>query len=202
MNKVRAKIVLDKDFQIGTVDGRLFGSFIEQVGRVVYDGLYQPGNVLSNEGGFRKDVIEAVKMLRIPIIRYPGGNFVSGYRWEDGVGPIEGRPRRLERAWRSIETNEVGLNEFAKWTKEVHADIMMAVNLGTRGIDAACDLLEYCNMPSGTLYSDKRVKHGVKEPYGIKTWCLGNEMDGTWQIGHKTATEYGRVACETARAMK
>lgn len=202
MNKVKAEMVLNKDYQIGLVDRRLFGSFIEHLGRAVYDGLYQPGHPLSDNLGFRKDVIKLVKELNVPIIRYPGGNFVSGYRWEDGVGPAGKRPARLERAWRTLETNEIGINEFAKWAQLVGADVMMAVNLGTRGIDAACNLLEYCNHSQGSLYSDLRVSHGVKKPYGIKTWCLGNEMDGPWQIGHKTPQEYGRLACETARAMR
>ena len=129
--------------------------------------------------------MELVKELDVPIIRYPGGNFVSNFFWEDSVGPVEERPHRLELAWRSLEKNEIGLNEFSKWAKKVNSDVMMAVNLGTRGIADACNLLEYCNHPSGTKYSDLRIKHGVKDPHNIKVWCLGNEMDGPWQIGHK-----------------
>ena len=146
--------------------------------------------------------MELVKELDVPIIRYPGGNFVSSYRWEDGVGPVHERPRRLELAWRSLETNEVGINEFAGWAKAVNSEVMMAVNLGTRGVADACHLLEYCNHPSGTRYSDLRISHGVRDPLGIRTWCLGNEMDGPWQLGAKTAEEYGRLAAETAKAMK
>jgi len=127
---------------------------------------------------------------------------VSAYNWEDGVGPKQDRPRRLELAWRTIETNEVGTNEFADWAKKVNADVMMAVNLGTRGIDAARNLIEYTNHPGGTYYSDLRRKHGYEQPHNIKTWCLGNEMDGPWQVGHKTAYEYGRLANETGNAMK
>jgi alpha-N-arabinofuranosidase len=136
------------------------------------------------------------------VVRYPGGNFVSGYEWEDGVGPREQRPRRLDRAWRSIETNEFGLAEFARWADLAGTEIMMAVNLGTRGVQEACDLLEYANHPGGTKYSDLRRSHGAQDPYGITLWCLGNEMDGPWQVGHKTAHEYGRLAAETARAMR
>ena len=138
----------------------------------------------------------------MPIIRYPGGNFVSNFFWEDSVGPVEERPARLELAWRSLEENKIGLNEFAKWTDKVNSNMMMAVNLGTRGIEDACNLLEYCNHPGGTKYSDLRIKHGVKDPHNIKVWCLGNEMDGPWQLGHKTMEEYGRLAEETAKAMK
>ena len=168
----------------------------------MYDGLYQPGNPLSDDDGFRKDVIDLVKELDVPIIRYPGGNFVSNFFWEDSVGPVEERPARLELAWRSLEENKIGLNEFAKWTDKVNSNMMMAVNLGTRGIADACNLLEYCNHPGGTKYSDLRIKHGVKDPHNIKVWCLGNEMDGPWQLGHKTMEEYGRLAEETAKAMK
>jgi alpha-N-arabinofuranosidase len=135
-------------------------------------------------------------------VRYPGGNFVSGYRWEDGVGPVAERPTRLDPAWRTIETNEFGLNEFVRWADKADLEVMLAVNLGTRGMPEAIELLEYCNHPSGTYLSDLRVSHGAKEPHGIRMWCLGNEMDGPWQLGHKTAEEYGRLAAETARAMR
>ncbi len=198
----KAKMVLDKDYKMAAVDERIYGSFIEHLGRAVYDGIYQPGHPLSDEKGFRKDVMELVKELQVPIIRYPGGNFVSNFFWEDSVGPVAERPKRLELAWRSLEKNEVGLNEFVGWTREVNSDVMMAVNLGTRGIADACNILEYCNHPGGTKYSDLRIRHGFKEPHNIKTWCLGNEMDGSWQIGHKTMEEYGRLAEETAKAMK
>ena len=197
-----AKMIIDKDFKVDKVDERIYGSFIEHLGRAVYDGLYQPGNPQSDEEGFRKDVIEMVKELGVPIVRYPGGNFVSSFVWEDSVGPVEQRPRRLELAWQSLETNEVGVNEFARWAKKVNSDLMMAVNLGTRGIADACNLLEYCNHPGGTKYSDMRISHGVKEPHNIKVWCLGNEMDGPWQQGHKTMHEYGRLAEETGKVMK
>lgn len=172
------------------------------MGRAVYNGIYEPGHPLADEQGFRKDVMDMVRELKMPIVRYPGGNFVSGYDWEDGVGPLESRKKRLELAWRSLETNEIGINEFAAWAKKVDTEVMMAVNLGTRGIAEAANLLEYCNHPGGTYYSDMRISHGYKDPYKIKTWCLGNEMDGPWQIGHKTAHEYGRLALETGKVMK
>jgi len=198
----KAKMVIDKDFKIAEIDKRIYGSFIEHLGRAVYGGIYQPGHISADEDGFRKDVMELVKELNVPIIRYPGGNFVSNFFWEDSVGPVEKRSKRLELAWRSLETNEIGLNEFSKWTNKVGSEVMMAVNLGTRGIAEACNLLEYCNHDSGTKYSDLRIEHGVKQPHKIKTWCLGNEMDGPWQIGHKTAEEYGRLAVETGKAMR
>lgn len=198
----KAKMIIDKDFKISEIDKRIYGSFIEHLGRAVYGGIYDPTHFSADENGFRKDVIDLVKELNVPIVRYPGGNFVSNFFWEDSVGPIEERPRRLELAWRSLETNEIGLNEFSKWTEAIDSEIMMAVNLGTRGLADACNLLEYCNHEGGSKYSDLRIKHGVKNPHKIKTWCLGNEMDGPWQLGHKTMDEYGRLTVETARAMK
>jgi len=200
--KKQAKLTIDKDYKLSEVDPRIFGSFIEHLGRVVYDGIYQPGNPRSDEAGFRQDVMALVKELGVSIIRYPGGNFVSSFNWEDSVGPMNNRPKRPELAWRSIESNEFGLNEFVRWSQKVDADILMAVNLGTRGITDACNLLEYCNHPGNTKYSDMRIAHGVSQPHNIKVWCLGNEMDGPWQLGRKTPKEYGRLAEETAKAMK
>ncbi|WP_243154875.1 alpha-N-arabinofuranosidase [Clostridium thermarum] len=201
-NVKKAKMILDKDYKIGEVDKRIYGSFIEHLGRAVYGGIYEPGHPLADKNGFRKDVIQLVNELNVPIVRYPGGNFVSGYNWEDGVGPKEKRPRRTDLAWSTIETNQVGTNDFADWAKLAGTEVMMAVNLGTRGIDAARNFVEYCNHPGGTYWSDLRKSHGYAEPHRFKVWCLGNEMDGPWQIGHKTAEEYGRLACETAKVMK
>ena len=198
----RAQLTVDKAYRIGPVDKRLYGSFIEHLGRAIYGGIYEPGHPSADEDGFRRDVLELVKALQVPIVRYPGGNFVSGYNWEDGVGPKEQRPRRLELAWRTIETNEVGVNEFATWAKKAGTELMLAVNLGTRGIDAARNLVEYCNHPDGTYWSDLRRSHGYPEPHQVKVWCLGNEMDGPWQIGHKDAVDYGKLAREAAKVMK
>jgi alpha-L-arabinofuranosidase len=197
-----AKIVIDPDFRISAVAPRLYGSFIEHLGRAIYGGIYEPEHPTADDMGFRGDVLELVRELGVPIVRYPGGNFVSGYDWEDGVGAKEARPRRLDLAWRTVETNQVGTNEFAAWAERASAEVMMAINLGTRGVDAARNLVEYCNHPSGSHYSDLRRSHGVEEPHGVKVWCLGNEMDGPWQIGRKTPQEYGRLACEAAKAMK
>ncbi|MCY9663535.1 alpha-N-arabinofuranosidase [Paenibacillus alginolyticus] len=199
---LQAFMVIDKDFILAEVDPRIYGSFIEHLGRAVYGGIYEPSHPTADEHGFRRDALEAIRRLQVPIIRYPGGNFVSGYNWEDGVGPQSERKRKLELAWWTTETNQVGTNEFAEWAKRVGSDVMMAVNLGTRGVDAARNLVEYCNHPSGSYWSDLRISHGYKEPHRFKTWCLGNEMDGPWQIGAKTAVEYGRLANETAKVMK
>ncbi len=198
----KAQVIIDKEFILGDVDKRLYGSFIEHLGRAVYEGIYQPESAFADENGFRKDTIELVKELNVPIIRYPGGNFVSGYCWEDGVGPKEKRPSRVDLAWSVIETNQFGLNEFVDWTKAVNSQVMMAVNLGTRGVEDAKNLLEYCNFSGNSKYSDLRKSHGYEKPHNIKTWCLGNEMDGPWQMGHKTAEEYARLAHETGRVMK
>lgn len=197
-----ASIIVDPAFRVGEVDRRLFGSFVEHLGRCVYGGIYDPGHESADENGFRSDVADLVRRLGISVVRYPGGNFVSGYRWEDGVGPREQRPTRLDPAWKTVETNEVGLDEFMAWARSAGVEPMMAVNLGTRGIQEACDILEYSNHPGGTYWSDLRRKNGRLDPHGIRLWCLGNEMDGPWQVGHKTADEYGRLAAETAKAMR
>ncbi len=198
----KSTLILDKEYKISQIDPRIYGSFIEHLGRAVYGGIYEPGHPLADENGFRTDVIEAVKKLGVPIVRYPGGNFVSGFCWEDSVGPVDQRPERLDLAWFTTETNEVGLHEFANWAKKADSDIMYAINLGTRGPENARDILEYANHPGGSKYSDMRIANGIRDPLGIKLWCLGNEMDGPWQMGSKTAYEYGRIANETAKIMK
>jgi len=199
---MKASITLHREFSIGTVDERIYGSFVEHLGRAVYRGIYEPGHPDADEHGFRKDVVRMVRELGVPIIRYPGGNFVSGYNWEDGVGPLDKRPAKMDLAWMTLEANRIGTNEFMQWIREVDSQAMMAVNLGTRGPDEARNLVEYCNFPKGTYWSDLRRSHGVNDPHNIKLWCLGNEMDGPWQICRKTADEYGRVAVEAAKVMK
>jgi len=195
-------VLLDADFTIGNTDRRLFGAFIEHLGRCVYGGIYEPGHPSADAQGFRQDVMALVRELSPTIMRYPGGNFVSGYNWEDGVGPIAQRPARLDYAWLSTEPNHFGTNEFIDWCRMANIEPMLAVNLGTRGAEEAGRYIEYCNHPGGTALSDLRRSHGWEQPHGVKFWCLGNEMDGPWQTGAKTAEEYGRIATETAKIMR
>lgn len=197
-----AKIILDRDYQISKIDDRIYSSFLEHLGRAVYGGVYEPGHINADENGFRKDVIDLVRDLRISTVRYPGGNFVSGFNWEDSVGPKSERPSQLDLAWFTTESNEFGLHEFMDWCDKTGIQPMMCVNLGTRGPAEAKNLIEYTNHPANSYWSNKRIANGRKDPMGIKLWCLGNEMDGPWQIGHKTAYEYGRIALETAKVMK
>lgn len=197
-----ASVILDRDYTIARVDPRLFGGFAEHLGRHIYTGIYEPDHPTADQHGFRADVAELVRELDMPVMRYPGGNFVSGYDWEDGVGPREERPTRLDLAWQTTEPNDFGTNEFIDWCEVVGSEPMLAVNLGTRGPDAARRLVEYCNHPGDTALSDLRRRHGYEEPHGVKLWCLGNEMDGPWQMEHKSPHEYGRVACEAAKLMK
>ncbi|HEY8471027.1 MAG TPA: alpha-N-arabinofuranosidase [Natronosporangium sp.] len=199
---LEASITVDPAFRVGPVRRRLFGSFVEHLGRCVYTGIHEPGHPAADADGFRGDVTELVRGLGVSTVRYPGGNFVSGYRWEDGIGPVEQRPKRLDLAWHSTEPNTVGVDEFMRWCRLVDVEPMLAVNLGTRGVQEALDLLEYCNIPGGTKLSDLRRANGAEQPHNVRIWCLGNELDGPWQIGHKTAEEYGRLAAETARAMR
>lgn len=197
-----ATFTLDPAYPIGSVDPRILGTFVEHMGRCVYGGMYEPDHPSADEDGFRQDVAALVRELGPTVVRYPGGNFVSGYRWEDGVGPRDQRPRRLDPAWKAIESNQVGIDEFLPYSRRVGMEPIMGMNLGTRGVQEAVDLLEYCNFPGGTALSDLRRANGHPEPHAVKVWCLGNELDGPWQQGHKTAEEYGRLAAETARAMR
>jgi alpha-L-arabinofuranosidase len=198
----KARILVDRDFVIAKLDRRVFGTFVEHMGRAVYGGIYEPGHSTADRHGFRRDVLELTRELGPTIVRYPGGNFLSGYNWEDGVGPKDKRPTRLDLAWGSVETNQFGTNEFIDWCRIANLEPMFAVNLGTRGPNEARQLVEYCNHPRGSYYSDLRRSHGYEKPHNIKFWCLGNEMDGPWQICQKTAYEYGRAAKETAKVMR
>ena len=197
-----ARLTLDPRILIGAVRRRLFGGFVEHLGRHVYDGIYEPGHPEADKQGFRRDVLELVRELGVSMIRYPGGNFVSGFRWEDSVGPRDQRPRRLDLAWHSTETNEIGLHEFADWLYKAGSELMLAVNLGTRGTLEAIDLLEYSNVPGGSTLSQQRIDNGREAPFGVQVWCLGNEMDGPWQLGHRSADDYGKIASQTAKGMR
>jgi alpha-N-arabinofuranosidase len=197
-----ARITLDRDFRVGEVDPRLFGSFVEHLGRCIYGGIYEPDHPAADANGFRTDVLALVRELDVPVVRWPGGNFVSGYHWTDGVGPRSERPRRADLAWKSVETNEFGTDEFVDWCRAAACEPMIAVNLGTDGPEEARSLVEYCNLPGGSHWCDLRRRSGHDQPHNVRLWCLGNEMDGPWQMGHKTPAEYGRLAAETARIMK
>ena len=191
-----------KDFTISRIDDRVYSAFLEHLGRAIYTGIYEPDHETADEHGMRKDVIELVKELDVPIVRYPGGNFVSAYNWEDGIGPRDARPVRLDLAWHTSESNAVGVHEFADWSAAAGTEMMLAINLGSRGLDAARNFVEYVNHPGGSYWSDLRRKNGREAPWNVKVWCLGNEMDGPWQVGHKSAEEYGHLANETAKTLR
>lgn len=197
-----ARIKIDTDRTIGEVDEMIYGNFVEHLGRCVYGGIYEPGSTLSDENGFRKDVMEAVKGLNVTLARYPGGNFVSNYHWMDGVGPAGERVPRMELAWARLETNQFGTNEFMKYIKAIGSEPYFAVNMGTGTIEEAQRWVEYCNVKEGPYYAELRKKHGFEEPYNIKYWSLGNEMDGFWQMGHLNAEDYCKKARETAKLMR
>jgi alpha-N-arabinofuranosidase len=197
-----ARVYVDTRRTIAPLDRNLFGSFLEHLGRAVYEGIYDPGSKLSDGNGFRKDVLNEIRQLGVPIIRYPGGNFVSGYNWLDGVGPEQNRPRTLDKAWDTIESNQFGTNEFMAWCKAVGTEPLMGLNLGTGTAEEAAALVEYCNLEKGTKWSDLRRQHGIANPHKVQHWCLGNEMDGPWQIGHMVAAEYGLKAADAARQMR
>jgi alpha-N-arabinofuranosidase len=196
------RVYVDSRRQLGAIDKNLFGSFLEHLGRAIYEGIYDPGSKQSDSNGFRKDVIAEVRELGVPIVRYPGGNFVSGYNWLDGVGPKQDRRVVLDKAWDSLNSNQFGTNEFMAWCQAAGTLPLMGLNLGTGSTEEAAALVEYCNVDKGTRWSELRRKHGVADPYGVRHWCLGNEMDGPWQIGHITATEYGYKAADAARQMR
>lgn len=187
---------------IATADPRLFGSFVEHLGRGVYGGIYDPGHPSATSEGFRGDVLELVRELGVTVVRYPGGNFVSGYDWRDGVGPRDERPRRLDLAWKSIESNAFGTDEFAAWCRAAGVEPMLAVNLGLGDIRSMLQLVEYTNHPGGTALSDERIRNGAQEPHDVRLWCLGNELDGPWQLGHRDAASYAELAASAARAMR
>jgi alpha-L-arabinofuranosidase len=197
-----ARAILNQARYRSELDRRLLGSFLEHLGRAVYTGVYEPGSKLADQSGFRTDVVTELRQLAVPLMRYPGGNFVSGYNWLDGVGPKNQRPTVLERAWNSIETNQFGTNEFIAWCRLVGTEPLLGFNLGTGTPETAVAYVEYCNVDRGTKWSELRRAHGVDAPHGVRYWCMGNEMDGPWQMGHMTAAEYGRKARDAARQIR
>src|SRR5271156_3603089 len=196
------RIYADARRTIAPVQREGFGSFLEHLGRAIYEGIYDPQSKLSDSNGFRKDVLDEIKKLGVPIIRYPGGNFVSGYNWLDGIGPKASRPAVLDKAWNSMNSNEFGTDEFLSWCRLVGTEPLLGLNLGTGTPEQAAALVEYCNLEKGTRWSDLRRKNGIADPYRVQHWCLGNEMDGPWQIGHSTAVEYGYKAAAAAHQMR
>ena len=199
---MKAKIYVDKHFQIAPIDDRIYSSFIEHLGREVYGGIVDENSCNADENGFRTDVIDLVKEMQLKLVRYPGGNFVSALDWEDTIGPKEKRPVRFDITMREIEDNSFGLDEFLTWAEKANVEPMLCINLGTKGVEEARNIVEYCNFEKGTYYSDLRIQNGHEKPYGVKLWCLGNEMDGSWQVGQKAPQEYGKLANECAKVMK
>jgi alpha-L-arabinofuranosidase len=202
MSTPKAQVLIDTHRTIAPISPLLFGGFAEHMGRCVYEGIYDPNSAHADEKGLRKDVLSALKEQSYTTIRYPGGNFLSGYNWLDGVGPKSQRPRRRDLAWQSLETNQFGTNEFMDFCQAIEAEPMLGVNMGTGNILSAADLVEYCNTPGGTYWSDLRAAHGHRTPHNVRYWCVGNEMDGPWQIGHLDAVAYGNKALEAAKMMK
>ena len=196
------RVVIDSGRQISAISPHLFGSFLEQLGRAIYEGIYEPGSKFADANGFRTDVMKEIHDMGVPLVRYPGGNFVSGYHWLDGVGPKKSRPTVLDRAWNTLETNQFGTNEFITWARQVGTEPLFGLNFGTGTAEDAAALLEYCNVPKGTKWSELRRSHGYDQPHNVKYWCVGNEMDGPWQIGHIPAREYGLKATDAARQMR
>jgi alpha-N-arabinofuranosidase len=199
---MKATVTAHRDYTISKIDDRVYGAFLEHLGRAIYTGIYEPDHPTADKNGMRGDVAQLVRDLKVPMVRYPGGNFVSAYNWEDGVGPREQRPTRLDLAWHTSDSNAVGVHEFSDWCDLVDTEMMLAINLGSRGLDDARNFLEYVNGPTGSYWGDLRKKNGRADPFDVKLWCLGNEMDGPWQVGHKTAHEYGRLANEVAKTMR
>ena len=197
-----SRVVIDRERMIAPIQPTVFGGFLEHMGRAIYDGIYEPQSPFADSEGIRHDVLAALKELNPSIIRYPGGNFLSGYNWLDGIGPRDRRPIKREKAWFSLESNQFGTDEFMAFCQKLDTRPMVGVNLGTGTIEQAGNLVEYCNAPAGSYYADLRVQNGHAAPYGVEYWCLGNEMDGPWQIGHLEAGEYARKAREAAKLMR
>ncbi len=198
----RARVKIDLDRVTGQVDRRIFGGFLEHLGRCIYGGIYDEGSPLSDDRGFRLDVLDALRPLDIPLMRWPGGNFVSGYTWTDGIGPQDDRPRRLELAWHDVESNRFGTDEYIAWCRELGTEPFICVNMGTGTMEEARSWVEYCNGTEDTYWANLRRQHGHDEPYNVKYWGLGNEVYGNWQIGHLSAEDYVKKAIEFAKVMR
>ena len=201
-NALQARIKIDSDRRIGAIDPKIYGNFAEHLGRCIEGGLFEEGSPLSDSNGYRKDVRQAVKDLDVTLLRWPGGNFSSNYNWKDGIGPRDQRPARLEMAWGTVESNRFGTHEFLNYTEALGIEPYICANLGTGTWTDAQQWVEYCNTPDGTAMTKLRQQNGRKDPWKVKYWGLGNEMDGPWQMGHRTAEDYGKFALEAAKLMK
>jgi alpha-N-arabinofuranosidase len=202
MSQQTAVVKIDLDRKIGKVDPNIYGAFVEPIRTVVYGSIYDPKSPLADENGFRKDFIQLVKELKIPVVRWPGGNFVSGYNWEDGIGPKDQRPARLDLAWHQIESNQMGTDEYVKLCSVIGAGNFICINAGLGTLDDARHWIEYCNYEKGTYYSDLRRKYGNEKPFNVTYWALGNEIDGPWQMGQKSVEDYCKFALEAAKNMQ
>jgi alpha-L-arabinofuranosidase len=198
----KTSLHLHTRFQVGPVDPRLFGGFLEHLGRAVYQGVYEPGSAHADRDGYRTDVLDPLRRLALTALRYPGGNFASGYHWQDGVGPQDQRPTLRDLAWQSLESNRFGTEEFIRLCSEMNWQPMLTVNLGTGTPEEARNWVEYCNCPPGSRFADLRASNGSPSPHAVKLWCLGNEMDGPWQIGHVPADQYAIRAQQAGKLMK
>jgi alpha-N-arabinofuranosidase len=198
----QARIKIDTDRRIGEIHPHIFGNFAEHLGRCIYGGIYDEGSPLSDEKGYRKDVMEAVRGLGVTILRWPGGNFASGYNWKDGIGPKDQRPARPDHAWGDIDSNRFGTDEFLQYCERIGAEPYICINAGLGSINEAREWVEYTNESRHTYWADLRRKNGRDKPYNVKYWSLGNEIDGPWQLGHKNAEDYAKFALEAAKAMR
>lgn len=201
-NPAPARIRIDFDRKIGTIDRNIYGNFTEHLGRCIYGGIFDEGSPLSDGDGFRKDVLEAARGMHVSVLRWPGGNFSSGYNWKDGVGPRDQRPRRWDTAWQEEESNRFGTDEFIEYCRKLGAEPYICVNMGTGTMQEGADWVEYCNATTDTYWANLRRKNGHPEPYNVKYWALGNEVYGSWQAGHKNAADYAADALEFAKMMR
>jgi alpha-N-arabinofuranosidase len=199
---IEARLHVDVERKLGKAQPMVFGQFIEHLGRCIYGGVFEPGSRLADEQGFRRDVLDAIRGLRPPVLRWPGGNFASGYHWLDGVGAPAERPTRLDRTWRKTESNVLGTDEFIRYCRLLESEPYLCVNMGSGDVDEAAAWVEYCNGAAGTHYADLRVRNGSDEPFGVRYWGLGNEAFGFWQIGQMSANEYALRAREFGKIMR
>ena len=185
---------------IGQRSPMIYGHFIEHFHRQIYGGVYQPGHPLADEDGFRTDVMEAMRRIRIPILRWPGGCFVSSYHWKDAVGPQ--RKPLFDKAWRVEDPNTFGTDEYIKLCRKLGCEPYICTNAGTGTPEEMSDWVEYCNLKCEGQYARWRIANGYAQPHAVKYWSIGNENYGHWEIGAKCAEEWGRLVRESAKMMR